>query len=120
MSWIKAKNIIILILLSANLLLLALAVPLFRKQQKEAQQIGEGLEPLFAEQDLSFDASILPEEKTLYGLELSHGTAAAADAVTALLGDSVLVQNDSGRYQSVYTGPNGTCTFSHSGALPPR
>ena len=114
MSWSKAKNIIILILLAANVLLGAIALPLWQRQTTESRQLGHELETLFAARGLSLDASILPAEQTLGGLELRHGSDGAARAITALLGQSILIQTDSNRYQSVYTGPGGDCVFSHN------
>ena len=120
MSWSKAKNIIILVLLAANLLLAAVALPIHRRQVREDDRLIRELDTLFSAQGLSLSTDLLPGQKVLYELELTHGSDAASAAVTALLGDSVLMQTDSGRYLSVYTGPNGSCTFSHTGGFSAR
>ncbi len=115
MSWSKAKNIIILILIAADLLLCSLAVPISRRLHDEDRQLGLRLEQLFAEKGISLNADILLQGQSLSGLELVHGSQAAGRAVTALLRQVVLVQDDSSRYLSTYSGSGGSCTFSLNG-----
>ena len=115
MAWSKAKNIIILILAAADLLLCVLAIPLWKRQRLESQQLGQELSALLADRGVALDPASLPGELDLGGLELQHGSDRAAEAVTALLGTSILMQDDSNRYQSTYRGVGGSCVFSHNG-----
>lgn len=120
MSWSKAKNIIILILAAADLLLCVLAVPLWQRQRLESHQLGQELAGLLSERGIALDPDILPQEQSLGGLELQHGSDGAAQAVTALLGTSILMADDSNRYQSAYRGQMGQCVFSHNGSFSAR
>jgi regulatory protein YycI of two-component signal transduction system YycFG len=113
----KLKNLVILILLMANLLLVLLVVPgrLASRQAEEA--LRESLCQLYAREQISLSASAIPETATLYMLELKEDTAATHRAAEVLLGEPLQMQDDSTRYLSLYQSPRGTCSISRSGAF---
>lgn len=113
----KLKNIAILILLLANLALLALVVPNRLEERREGETLRQSLRELCAQQEVELDPAIVPDTVTLYGLELSEDSGAALRAATALLGAEVLVQDDSTRYLSTYRSGGGVCSISRSGGL---
>ncbi|MBQ7254777.1 MAG: hypothetical protein IJS31_00810 [Oscillospiraceae bacterium] len=86
----KLKNLVILILLFANLFLLALAVPSYLEKQTQAQTAASALSELFAQAEVTLDPSIIPSSPELYPQEVSCAPADNLAAVTALLGDQVI------------------------------
>lgn len=113
----KLKSIAILILLLANLALLALVVPNRMEERQEEETLRQSLRELCAQQEVELDPAIVPDTVALYALELAEDSGAALKAATALLGAEVLVQDDSTRYLSTYRSGAGTCSISRSGGL---
>lgn len=113
----KLKNLAILILLLANLALLAMLVPSRLATRQEAEQMRAFLSQLCAAQDVALDPDSIPDTASLYALELGEDAEADLRAATALLGQEVLAQDDSTRYQSLYSSADGTCQISRSGAF---
>ena len=113
----KLKNLAILILLLANLALLAMLVPSRLATRQEAEQMRASLSQLCAAQDVALDPDSIPDTASLYALELGEDAEADLRAATALLGQEVLARDDSTRYQSLYSSADGTCQISRSGAF---
>lgn len=113
----KLKNLALLILLLANLALLAVVVPNEVSQRQEAARQRQFLQALYAQEDVTLDPDSVPETVTLYTLQLEENPEADLLAATALLGEQVLVQDDSTRYLSIYRSQNGTCSIGRSGSF---
>ena len=116
----KVKNIFILILALANILLLLVVVPLRQEARRQASAAEEQLETLFARYGVSLDVEEIPETRTLYTVEFSPSDDAALPAMRALLGDLVLMEDDSTRYLRIYRSEEGTCQLSRTGSLEAR
>ena len=113
----KLKNLALLILLLANLLLAAVLIPNRMEQAREAEQMRRSLQDLCAGQQVAVDPAAIPDTVTLYALELSEDNRSGLQAATALLGEQVLVQDDSTRYLSQYSARTGTCQVGRSGSF---
>lgn len=116
----KLKNIVILILLVANLLLLVLLVPLARQRRTQLAQAQETLEELFADAGVRLDAGQLPDTRPLYTVEFTPDDSGALPAMQALLGEMVLMEHDSTRYIQTYTSAAGSCQLSRGSVLTAR
>lgn len=113
----KLKTLAILILLLANIALLSLVVPNRIAKNQEAQNLRTSLQDLCAQQQVTLDPQSIPDTATLYTLELAESAQADLQAATALLGNQVLVQDDSTRYLSTYRSSLGTCSIGRSGSF---
>ena len=113
----KLKNLVILILLLANLAMLGLLVPGQMEERREAESLRQSLSELYAAQDVVLDPAIIPDTVTLYALELGEDAAADLQAAKALLGDHVLVQDDSTRYLRTYQSEDGVCSLGRAGTF---
>lgn len=116
----KLKNVIILILALANILLLALVLPLRHQRMEQQSLAAQQLESLFSQYGVRLDTDHLPDDRVLYALEFSPEDDGALPAMKALLGDNVLVQDDSTRYLSLYRSELGQCQLSRGGSLEAR
>ncbi len=113
----KLKNLAILILALVNVLLLALVLPLRHERLQQRELAARELEALYARYGVSLDADALPDDQILYTLEFSPEDDAALPAMQALLGENVLVEDDSTRYLRLYRSELGTCQLARGGAL---
>lgn len=113
----RLKNLAILILLLANAALLVLVVPNQLARSREEEQLRNALEELCARENVTLMADAVPDTVTLYPLELREDAQADLRAATALLGEEVLVQDDSTRYLSTYRSSRGHCSISRSGSF---
>lgn len=113
----KLKNLAILILLLANLALLGLLVPSRLARAQETERLRSSLSELCAAQEVTLDPETIPNTVELFALELGEDSDADLQAATALLGQEVMVQDDSTRYQSLYSSASGSCQISRSGAF---
>lgn len=84
----KLKNLAILILLLANIILLGLLVPRQAEQRKQEQQLRDSLSSLCAGQNVALQADVLPDTVTLYELELADAYSAEDTALAAILGEA--------------------------------
>ena len=84
----KLKNLVILILLLANIALLCLLLPRFAGQRQQVEDLRSALSSLCAEQNVDLDPDAIPETVTLYTLELADIEAAETAAMTVLLGET--------------------------------
>lgn len=115
MSASRIKNLILLILLLAVCFLLLAVVPGKLSAQRAEHSIHEQLETLFASYGVTLDPEILGRSETLYTIELSEPDEQAA--AEALLGSEAQADAASTRYESRYTAPDGSVSFSRSGQL---
>ena len=113
----KLKNLAILILLLANLALLAVLIPNRLARAREADRLRETLSELCAAEDVALSPNAVPNTVDLYALELGEDEEADLAAATALLGQEVVFQDASTRYLSRYTSAAGSCEISRSGAF---
>ena len=107
---------VLLVLLLANLALLALLIPDRVNQQRGDAALRQSLCDLYAGQQVQLDPDTVPDTVTIYSLELAEDPAGSAAAAEALLGQS-MVQDDATRYQSIYRSDSGQCTISRSGSF---
>ncbi|MBP3634242.1 MAG: hypothetical protein J6J43_06690 [Oscillospiraceae bacterium] len=84
----KLKNLAILILLLANIVLLCLLVPRQAERRKQEQQLRSSLSSLCAGQNVALQADVLPDTVTLYELELADTHSAEDNALAAVLGEA--------------------------------
>ena len=113
----KLKNLILLILALATAFLLALVVPLRLSQTHSEQRLHEQLEQLFAASGIQLTTQHLPQSRQLCVIEAGGIQTAASTAATALLGQTVLLEEDSTRYTLHYTSAAGICSFSPDGSF---
>ncbi len=111
----KLKNLAILILLMANLILAMIVIPGRVATARETEVLHDSLCTLYEQQQITLDPDTIPETVPLYVLEIQENSAGGLQAATALLGEQVLAQDDSSRYVSMYRSDNGTCSISRSG-----
>ena len=111
----KLKNLAILILLLANLSLALVVFPSRAGIRQEEDALRQSLCDLYAERNITVSPEIIPDTTTLYVLELTKDDESDLQAATALLGQQLLVQDDSTRYLSSYRSSIGQCSISRSG-----
>ena len=116
----KVKNIVILILVLVNLLLLMLVVPLSRERQRQEEETYTQLSGLMAHYGVQLQAESLPDTRTLYTVEFTPAEDGALPAMRSLLGEMVLMENDSTRYVQIYRSEQGTCQLSRSSSIEAR
>lgn len=116
----KLKNLAILILLLANLALLGLLIPARLARAQEDDRLRSSLSELCAARDVTLDPQAIPNTMELFALELGEDSDADLQTAMALLGQQVMVRDDSTRYQSVYSSASGSCQISRSGAFSAR
>ena len=113
----KLKNLALLILLLANLALVGLLIPGRLAEQREADSLRQSLADHYAQEQITLDPDLVPDTVTLYALELAENTEANLQAATALLGETILIQDDSTRYLSLYESAGGTCSIGRTGSF---
>lgn len=113
----KLKTLALLILLLANAILICILVPNRIDEQQEGERARQSLQTLCARHSITIDPQIIPDTVTLYALELSEDNRTSLQAATALLGEQVLVQDDSTRYLSLYSSQKGSCRIGRSGTF---
>ena len=111
----KLKTLAILILLLANLALLVLVVPSRLATARDAATLHDSLCSLYEAQEITLTPDAIPDTVPLYVLELKETDAGSLQAAKALLGEELLMQDDSSRYLSTYRSGSGTCSISRSG-----
>lgn len=115
MSSRRFKTIILLMLLAANLCLLAATLPIYWQRAHQSTALSDALLQLLEQQQIEFDPVILPEEQTLYELELTYSTDAEFAAVNVLLpGARADVTSP---YETRWNAETGTCVVTVSGSL---
>ena len=113
----KLKNLVILILLLANLSMILLVTPGRREAAEEKQALWDSLCVLYEEAGVQLPSEAVTDTVSLYLLELKENPQADLRTATALLGQQLLVQDDSTRYLSSYQSPRGTCSISSNGTF---
>lgn len=116
----KLKNIAILILLVANLILVALLVPARMAQAEAESELRDSLTSLYASQGVALEKSAIPDNRTLYALQLAAETSAQVRAATALLGEQPVAQSDPAGWLSSFRSAAGTCSIGRHGAFEAR
>lgn len=116
----KVKNIVILILVLVNILLLCLVIPLSREHQAQEAETYTQLEALLERYGVQLHVENLPNARPLYTLEFTPADNGAQSAMQALLGEMVLMENDSTRYVQIYRSDQGTCQLSRGGGIEAR
>ena len=113
----KLKNLIILILLAATGFLLALVVPnkLAQSRQKQAQH--RELISLFSSYGIALSEQILPQEQTLYTVELPNTQSCGSALAAALFENPVLMQDAASRENCTFTDQNGNLSYDSGGHL---
>lgn len=114
MSGAKIKNFIILVFLLTIGFLLILVVPQQLELRSQTEDTGQLLAALCEQAGISLDPDILPEDQTLYELELSASSTAEMSIATLLLEESVTASQDASLARSLYTASTGSCSFSGS------
>ena len=113
----KLKNLALLVLLLANLVLLGLLFPEKAAARREDAAMRQSLSDLYAGQQVTLNPEIIPDTVTLYMLELAENPDANLQAASALLGETILVQDDSTRYLSTYESSRGQCSIGRNGSF---
>ena len=116
----KVKNIVILILVLVNILLLCLVIPLSRERQAQAAETYAKLETLMEGYGVQLHVEDLPNTRTLYTLEFTPEGDGSLSAMQTLLGEMVLMENDSTRYVQIYRSDQGICQLSRGGGIDAR
>lgn len=116
----KVKNLVILILVLVNILLLCLVIPLSRERAREEAETHAQLETLMAGYGVQLHPETLPDARTLYTVEFTPADDGALGAMRALLGEMVLMENDSTRYVQIYRSEQGVCQLSRSSGVEAR
>ena len=116
----KVKNLVILILVLVNILLLCLVVPLSRERQRQEEATYTQLETLMEGYGVQLHVGSLPDTRTFYTLEFTPAEDGALPAMQALLGELVLMENDSTRYVQIYRSEQGTCQLSRGSGVDAR
>lgn len=116
----KLKNIAIVILLTANLILLAFLLPNRAAQQTQQLQLKDSLSALYAAEDVALETSAIPETRTLYALQLPNSTSSQVRAATALLGEQPVAQADPAGWLSSFRSAGGTCSIGRNGVFQAR
>lgn len=113
MEWSKLKNIIILILLLANLFLLVMAGVRQRDSAQHQEQALNDAVSVLERSGIRMDRGRLPSELDLTPMTVERDQAAEAELAGALLGDCSAADLGSGRFS--YTGVLGTAEFRSNG-----
>ncbi len=113
----KLKNLAILILLMANLLLVMVVVPNRVTARRQEEQLRTSLQDLYAQSEIRLFPSDVPDTVTLYALEVQEDSQADLQAAEALLGEGLSAKDDSSRYLRAYDSVLGTCSINRSGAF---
>lgn len=111
----KLKNLTILILLLANLMLAIVVFPNRAGIRQEEDALRQSLCDLYTAQEITLLPETVPDTTPLYVLELKENPDSDLQAAAALLGQQLLVEDDSTRYVSSYRSAIGQCSISRSG-----
>lgn len=113
MEWSKLKNIIILILLVANLFLLVMTGVQQRSSAQRREQALDDAVSVLERSGIKVDRNDLPSELDLVPLTVERDRQAEGDLAAALLGECASYDLGSGRY--AYESPLGTAEFRSNG-----
>lgn len=113
----KVKNIVILVLLLADLILLALMVPGRIAQGAEKTDLRNTLSELYKKENISLRAEQIPEGMPLYAVQLGENASAQLRAAGALLGEQMVAEADSTRHLSSFRSVYGVCSVGRDGSF---
>jgi len=106
----KLKNLVILILVLANLFLLALVVPTRLSDRNIQARAANALSQLYAQAGVTLHAEDIPRSKALQAMEMPAPD--ALEALRVFLGDRLLTQPD-----GTVTSPLGTAVLAENGTF---
>lgn len=113
MEWSKLKNIIILILLAANLFLLLMAGTQERSAAQYQEQAIEDAVAALERNGIRLERSLVPGKAELPLLSVTRDRQNEAELAAALLGDCSVSDLGGGRY--LYESPSGQAEFRSNG-----
>ena len=113
MEWSKLKNIIILILLTANLFLLAMAGVQQRDSVQYQEQAVQDVLTVLERNGIAVAPEVIPEQMSLSCVTVQRDRELEADLARALLGDYAVSDLGGGRYS--YESSIGSAEFRSNG-----
>lgn len=113
MEWSKLKNIIILILLLANLFLLSMVIVQERGSTRYQEQALDNALSVLEQNGIRMERSVIPDELTLAPMDVKRDREAESQLALALLGACETSELGGGRY--AYQGPLGWAEFRSNG-----
>lgn len=116
MPWTKLKNIILLILVLANLFLLTMVASQELQARRAREQTWQGTVDFLARQGVRVDEAILPRTVDLPPQTASRDLEGEREAAQALLGGEVAVEALGGEVYR-YSNENGSLQFHSYGAF---
>lgn len=111
----RIKNIVIVILALVNAFLLVLLLGRQNQQRVAYERSVEQLSLLLANNGITFDTALLPDEVSYPTAELSHDAGAEVSFARALLGDAAAERSTGG--SSVYESELGSLRFRANGEV---
>lgn len=113
MEWSKLKNIIILILLAANLFLLTMAGVQRRNFTRYQEQAVQDVLTVLERNGITVAPEVIPEQMSLDSMTVLRERQLEEDLAHALLGEGTLSDLGGGRYS--YESPVGSAEFRSNG-----
>ncbi len=113
----RIKNIVILVLLLADLMLIALLIPGRLAQGAEAAELRHSLSELYEKEGIALSTEAIPETIPLYAVQLGENSSAQLRAAGALLGEQMVAEADSTRHLSSFRSVNGACSVGRDGSF---
>ncbi len=113
----KLKNIIILVLLLADLILLGLLVPHQLTQERERYELRQSLSDLYETGGIRLAPEAIPKAVPLYAIQLAENSSDQLRAAKALLGEQMVAEADSTRHLSSFQSRLGTCSMGRDGSF---
>ena len=111
----KLKNLIILILVLANVFLLALVIPARLSERQRRETADRELTELFADSGVTLPEGGVPDGVTIYPQEASTRPGDNLSAVTAVLGQQVVASESA--YRTEYRSAQGEASLTADGAF---
>ncbi len=113
MEWPKLKNIIILILLLANLFLVGMLIVQERGSARYQEQALHNATSVLEQNGITMERSAIPQQTDFSAQVLERDQESEQELVTALLGTCAFSDLGGGRY--LYEGPLGQAEFRSNG-----
>lgn len=110
MSASKLKNLVILILLLANLFLLIQVLPGRLREKEQETALMDRMIQLFEQENVSLEMKMLPQTKAMYLRTLPADQARDEAMVCALLGEDTEIHRL--EYETTFTSPLGSASLS--------
>lgn len=113
MEWSKLKNIIILILLAANLFLLVMAGMQERDAAQYQEQAVQDARTVLERNGINIAPEVIPAQMTLRSMTVQRSHELETALAQSLLGDCIQTDLGGGRYS--YASPVGSAEFRNNG-----